>query len=190
MHLRPAPLLASLVIATSACLSPGPPLEVRSFEPFDSDVTVEAPAGRPSPFMLAGTNARAHLDLEMVWRLSPVELEVVAGERWIAPPEELVADRLRHRLFIDGPYVPGDSSDPQLAVEVHAFEGLREEPPAARVELVATWRHVDGAAEVRAFEATIEIDGRSGSALARGMGLALDACLVDLCRWLKSHADG
>lgn len=175
-------LLTSLGLG--GCLNPGPPLEVRTFEPAFAP-RVASTARVRQPLVFDGARARSHLDLSMVWRVSDVELQVEAQNRWIAAPEELVGERMRTALFESGPFAPGSTGDARLSLDIDAFEGIRDDRARAFVALTASLWDPDGQTRIRRVEAASMLTEASGEGLARGIGAALDQCIEELLIWLE-----
>lgn len=183
---------ALLALAASAlltgCLSPGPPLEVRSFEPA-AEARLE-PTGTPHRLLLGSVTARAHLDVPMAWRVSGVELKFEQGERWSAPPARLVEDRLRALLYGDGAFVPSPGkTSRRLELVLERFEGRAGDLPRAEVALRASLMDADQAVEIQRFEASEALEGSRGVDLAHGLGSALDRCVLQLAAWLRERTE-
>lgn len=188
MHARTRlALLVSLLLATG-CLTPGPPLAVRTFELADL-APVPAPAkGAPPALLLSDVTARAPIDVQMVWRLSPVEVSLDENDRWAAPPADLVRARLERLLFESGAFRRTPASDRTLRVQLVRFEGARTTRPEARVVLEATAGHSPLDLATRRFEAAVPLDAPTPEELARGLGTALDQAVAELVAWLEGVA--
>ena len=175
-----------LLFACVSCLSRGPALDVRYFAPPATAPTVP-PQQRPSGsgLGLGNVSANSYLDLPMIWRVSPTELRITEADRWVAPPAELVQERLREVLFFSGPFELNETGPPRLWVTLEAFEGVAYPELRARLRISAKLALPLGKFAV--FQHTEEepLPERDPRALARGLGACLDRCGQALVDWLS-----
>jgi len=180
--------LLPLAFVLVGCLSKTPLPDVRVFQLGEERAAghgASAPTASGTdarPLHVASVEAAPPLDLAMVWRLSDVELRFDDMNRWADAPTELVRHRLERAIWAaPGLYVPNPNRPAAaLFVEVAAFEGSLEGEPRARAVLQVTLVEEDGSRRLVEAEAEEPIPDRRPESLARGMGMALDACISEV----------
>lgn len=175
--------LVCLAYLACSCLSRGPALEVRYFEPASS-LQSKSSQGQTMLVNLEEVRARSYLDLPMVWRVSETEIRLDESNRWASAPSELGDDRLRTALFLAGPFAPLGSGFPRLTVSVEAFEGVFLEEPKARVIITASLAISSGQLFVFHHAEESPLASLAPEELARGIGFALDQSGTALSDWL------
>lgn len=133
-------IIAFLCLALTGCLpllipDRPPPPTTFDFGPLPA----EPPASLPMRVTLDGIEAPSWLDgLDIVYRRldeQPGAVRMYAQSQWIAAPQELLAQRLRHRLIQAAP--PQAASEAFLSLELMSFEQVFEGPDEAYVLLRA-----------------------------------------------------
>jgi len=180
-------LLSGLAVTPfSGCLSS--PAEIpRYFQPRLAEPAKPEPGAVPPALRLGYMTAAAHLSDRMAWRTSEVEIAFDDIAHWTATPDELVADAMQRALFVSGAFRPdAAASTPELNVHVTAFEGSGPQPVAI-VELRLSLTAGGAPALVHQLRVVHTAEAKSGPALARAMGLALDDAMRQLVAWLQPH---
>jgi ABC-type uncharacterized transport system auxiliary subunit len=123
-----------LVAAVAGCAltSKSPPLEVRYYTLEAAPVERHANESRVK-IRLGRVSASSHLRSRVVYRASPIEIELYETKRWAEPPETLVRRAVENQLAARRALVTGGKAM-ELEVEVVAFEE-RGAPRTAHVRL-------------------------------------------------------
>lgn len=184
-------LLPAVLLAGCASLFPEPPPPPRGF-----DFGPLPAAGSSQPLAeavtLATVRAPSWLDgPEIRYRQldrHPGALSAYAGSEWVAPPAELLEQRLRHRLAAMPPPEHAGVPPLRLDIELQAFEQLFEGPRQAMVvaSARATLARRGAPAQSRVF--SIEAPSTPDVAGAtRSLPRAADALVEAILAWLGAE---
>lgn len=181
-------LVSATLGGCAAGFLPEPPPLPRSFD-FGLLPSPAAAGAGGGAVVLGGVRAPSWLDgVEIRYRrlhAHPGALSAYAGSEWVAPPAELLAQRLSLRLAALGPAesVP----PPRLEVDLKAFEQVFEAPDRAYVlaSLRAKLQLRGQAPREQVFSvrlpATPDVDGAT-----RRLPEAAEALLDELMSWLPA----
>jgi len=189
-------VLAGITLLFASCLSqPNAP------EPTLYDLGM-APAGEATHLATSSrsasvrvrTSARSWLDhTAMHYRLGYVDdmrTLSYAYARWIAPPAELVAQRLRHKLVENGARTSvGSASAPELEIELQEYVQVFDTPTRSfgRVTLdVRLSGASPGEASFTEHAAAPTPDAAGG---VRALAAATDAIVARIVDWIGSHGE-
>ncbi len=192
-RVRAAVLLPALLLVGCAGLLPEPAPPPRGFDfgPLpDSASTPPLAAG----VSLIAVRAPSWLDgPEIRYRQldrHPAALSAYAGSEWVAPPAELLEQRLRHRLAaLDSP-ANAAVAPARLEIELQAFEQRFESPQQATVlaSARASLARRGDIPQTRVF--TIEVASTPDVAGAtRSLPQAADALVEAILAWLSADGD-
>jgi ABC-type uncharacterized transport system auxiliary subunit len=170
--LHPLSLLSCCVLAACSVLTPAPLQTVYDLGP--------APAARvPAPVQLVEVSAPSWMNgPAMAYRLDysdPLQRQSYRDSRWVAPPAELLAERLRQRLEPRGAPRP-------LRLDLESFEQQFSTVAQSevRIRVRATLGGPTGLQRVFEVHQAAGADAASG---VRALALASDVLVADVLGW-------
>ncbi|TVQ45970.1 MAG: hypothetical protein EA371_11330 [Gammaproteobacteria bacterium] len=188
---RAALLIPSLLLVGCAGLFPEPPPPPRGFDFGPLPVAVSA-GSLAKPVNLVSVRAPSWLDgPEIRYRQldrHPGALSAYAGSEWVAPPAELLEQRLRHRLASVESPANAAAAPARLEIELQAFEQLFEGPQQASV--IASARAVLSRRGAPATSRVFSIEAPSTPDVAgatRSLPDAADALVEAVLAWLSAE---
>jgi uncharacterized lipoprotein YmbA len=190
------PGVLCVAVLLAGCLS-----QPRTPEPALYDLGM-VPAGAVVP---AGTNAelaavrvrtsaRSWLDdTAMHYRLMYVDgmrTLTYAYARWLAPPAELIGQRLRQRLAENGPAARGGStSAPELDIELEEFVQVFETPTESFGRVSVHVRLSGASSEAASFTEQSAAQTPDAVGGVRALAAATDALIARMIAWLGARGD-
>jgi cholesterol transport system auxiliary component len=188
------PGLLCVVALLVGCLS-----QPRTPEPALYDLGI-APAGRPivpstnadPSAVRIRTSARSWLDnTAMHYRLvyvDPMRILTYAYARWVAPPAELVGQRLRQRLTESG--TAGLGSAHEIDIDLEEYVQLFETPTQSFGRVTADVRLLSGAS-TKAATFTEQVAAQTPDAVGgvRALAAATDVLIGRIVDWIVAGGD-
>ena len=181
-------------LATLAgCFLPAPPASPRYFAP-DVPAAAHPAATAPAPaaVRLGVVRSPLHLREQMTWRRSDVEYGFYDQRRWTELPSAYVERALVRELFAAGVPATPAADGPVLTAEVRAFEEVLAPVHEARVAVAVELGDARCVRLRRTFAASRPLDGDDPTAVARGVGEALDEvvrAIGEAVRQALAHGD-
>lgn len=182
--MRRSPSIAAFLLAAAlaggACINPAAAPKLRFFQPPPIEADPGAKSFAPITFRL---DAADHLREPMVWRRSEVELVFDEVNRWTGEPRSFLEGAL-HDALASGPTQESREEDWILHVRLSAFEGLLS-GNRAKLSLAVELRDRYGPLDTTHIDVEVPLQRRDPSALARGLGGALETAMGELRAWLE-----
>jgi cholesterol transport system auxiliary component len=171
---------------------PEPALYDLGIVPVERVVAANADTGLPA--VRVRTSAPSWLDdTSMHYRLlyaDDLQTLTYAYARWVAPPAELVAQRLRHRLVESGAATGAAASAELLHVELEEFVQLFETPTRS-FGRVSVHLRLSGASGAQAsFTEQIAAPTPDAAGGVRALAAATDAVIARIVGWIGAARSG
>jgi ABC-type uncharacterized transport system auxiliary subunit len=171
------PVAAVAVVALGGCAAPPAP---RQLDLGPAPTAMPATLARPvqlqgisAPSWLSGTGVAYRLDA-----LAPQQRQHYRDSRWVAPPAELLAERLRQRIAAAGAR-PG----PVLALRLELEECLQHFASPQQAELLLRLRASTDQGRQQVFEQRLPTPSADAPGAAQALARAADALNEAVLAW-------
>lgn len=189
-------LLGGVSLLLAGCLSqpnvPEPTLYDLGIAPAD-EATHVAASSRPAP-MRVRTGARSWLDhTAMHYRLAYLDdmrTLSYAYARWIAPPAELVAQRLRHKLVESGAQTSiGSASGSELEIELQEYVQVFDTPTRSVGRVTLDVRLSGASAGEARFTEQAAAPTPDAAGGVHALAAATDALVARIVDWIGTRGE-